>query len=115
MTTTITAADLRNMFARYCRALEAAGMNPPEGFHVGLDEGSKLYGRAFRLYVTGDRVDNPTDGNHYPNGSGHARPPAGPDYLGMTKREAYDTLATIAHTLEDVAYARDRREATTND
>ena len=68
---------------------------------VGLDHGSKHYGRAFRVYLTGIQAE---DGS-YPQGSGHGRPPAGDDFLGMTKRDAFNALADRARALEDVAYA----------
>lgn len=90
-----TNADLHIMLARYVRACEALELIP-DGHRVGLDYGSKTYGRAFRVYMS-------------PPGSyAHHRPPAGRDYLGMTKREAFDTLADRAAALEDVAYAQER-------
>jgi hypothetical protein len=94
----ITTKDLEAQLARYVRACERLGLIP-EGMRVGLDHGSKTYGRAFRVYLTGIRAEDGT----YPNGSGHGRPPAGDDFLGMTKREAFTVLADRARTLEDVA------------
>ena len=109
MTDRITNRDLEGMLGRYVRALESFDMIPA-GYHIGLDHGSTLYGRAFRVYLTGDRV--PVDGvNTFPNGSGHHNPPAGDDFLGMTKREAYNALADRSRVLEDVAYAQERADA----
>lgn len=102
MSNRITTAALEAAFGRYVRACERLGL-VPDGYHVGLDHGSKTYGNAFRVYLTGNRAD---DGS-YPNGSGHSRPPAGDDFLGMTKREAYGRLRERAAVLEDVAYAQE--------
>ena len=104
MTNPITKTELDRAFRRYVDACQTLGLIP-DGFHVVMSTGSKLYGNAYRVALTGDRINDPTDGNHYPNGSGHNRPPAGPDYLGMTKRDAYDALHGRAATLEDVARA----------
>lgn len=100
---TITTKDLEAQFDRYARACDRLGLIP-EGMRVGLDHGSKPAGVAFRVYLTGIPVETP-DGWTYPNGSGHSRPPAGDDFLGMTKREAFTVLADRARTLEDVARA----------
>ena len=101
MTERITTRDLDGMLARYVRACERFGLIP-DGYRVGLDHGSKYYGRAFRVYLVGIRAE---DGS-WPNGSGHGHPPAGRDFIGMTKREAYDTLADRSSVLEDVAHAQ---------
>jgi len=37
--------------------------------------------------------------------SGHAKPPVGDDYLGMTKREAYETLVARTGAVYDTATA----------
>lgn len=89
----ITNEDLRIMLERYQRALDSLGIELGEGERIGLDHGSKTYGRAFRLFLTG------VDG-----GTGHHNPPVGDDFLGMTKREAFETLAERCRTMEDVAY-----------
>ena len=95
---TITNKDLDAVLARYVRACERFDLIP-EGMRVGLDYGSKHYGRAFRVYLTGVRAE---DGS-YPQGSGHRNPPAGDDFLGMTKRGtwAYVALADRARTRND--------------
>lgn len=90
----ITNADLDGMLRRYQAALDALGIQLREGEHIGLDHGSKMYGRAFRLFATG-----------YEGSTGHGRPPVGDDFLGMTKREAFETLATTCRAMEDIAYA----------
>jgi hypothetical protein len=97
---TITNRDLDAVLARYIRACDRLGLIP-EGMRVGLDYGSKTAGVAFRVYLTGVRAE---DGS-YPQGSYHRNPPAGDDFLGMTKREAHTVLADRARALEDVAYA----------
>lgn len=102
----VTDKDLDAVLARYVRACKRLDLIP-EGMRVGLDHGSKTYGRAFRVYLTGIRAE---DGS-YPQGSGHRQPPAGRDFLGMTKREAFNVLAERAWALEDVAYALGLREA----
>ena len=53
--------------------------------HLVLQEGSKTYGRAFRIFFTG--------GSKY--GSGHWQPNGFSDYLGGTKAEAEQSLRKI--------------------
>jgi len=53
--------------------------------HLALQHGSKTYGRAYRIYLTG--------GTKY--GSGHCEPRYFSDYLGMTKDEAANKLRGI--------------------
>jgi hypothetical protein len=53
--------------------------------HLVLQEGSKTYGRAFRIHFTG--------GSKY--GSGHWEPRGFSDYLGGTKAEAERTLRSL--------------------
>jgi hypothetical protein len=92
----ITMTDLRRALEQHVNALAAAGITY-EG-RLGINEGSKTYGRAFRLYRTGIDRGEPT--------SAHYRPPVGDDYLGMTKRDAYDELTGRTRVLWDVAAAR---------
>lgn len=94
----ITDNDLDIMLARYARALDGLRITLNDGERIGLDHGSKTYGRAFRLFVTGEYREDGT------RCTGHSRPPVGDDYLGMTKREAFDTLADRCRVMEDVAY-----------
>jgi len=53
--------------------------------HLVLQEGSRTYGRAFRIHFTG--------GSKY--GSGHWEPRGFSDYLGGTKAEAERTLRSL--------------------
>jgi hypothetical protein len=53
--------------------------------HLVLQEGSKTYGRAFRIFFSG--------GSHY--GSGHWEPRGFSDYLGGTKAEAAQSLRKL--------------------
>ena len=106
MSDRITNEDLDNMLARYTRALKRLGINTgtSDGTTIGMQRGSKTYGIAFRLFTTGGAL-----------GSGHHRPPVGDDYLGMTKREAWDTLATLSRAMEDVAYMLEAQQRMSDD
>jgi hypothetical protein len=53
--------------------------------HLVMQEGSKTYGRAYRIHFTG--------GSKY--GSGHWEPRGFSDYLGGTKAEAERTLRSL--------------------
>lgn len=53
--------------------------------HLVLQEGSKTYGRAWRVFFTG--------GSKY--GSGHCEPRGFSDYLGGTKAEAAQSLRKL--------------------
>jgi hypothetical protein len=53
--------------------------------HLVLQEGSKTYGRAYRVHFTG--------GSKY--GSGHCEPRGFSDYLGGTKAEAAQSLRKL--------------------
>jgi hypothetical protein len=77
------------MLARYVRACERHGL-VTDGDRIGMDHGSVMYGRAFRVYTI-------------PAGStAHHNPPAGNDFLGMTKAEAFHSLAERSSALEAV-------------
>lgn len=104
--TTTTVADVRDAFHRYESALRAYGLIPA-GYRLVLSEGSKTYGNAFRVNLTGERAADGT----YPNGSGHSRPPIGSDYLGMTRSEAAQTLSTMAQCVWDMAHVLKLSEA----
>ena len=104
----ITTKDLERQHSQYVSALKDLGMLP-EGYRIVLEHGSKTYGRAFRIALTGCAVWNEeTQRYDYPNGSGHSYPPTGDDYLGMTKAEAYRTLNAITRTLWAVKNHQDR-------
>lgn len=93
----VTMADLKRALAAHVSALDAIGV-AYDG-HLGITEGSKLYGRAFRLYRTGYLV---TTERGTERTTGHGRPPVGDDYLGMTKREAYNALTARTGVIYDL-------------
>jgi len=106
MTHRITTKDLDRQLEHYVGALIRLGMLP-KGYRIVLSHGSKTYGIAFRINLTGEAVKvggpNATVQYLYPNGSGHDWPPTGDDFLGTTKAEAYQTLNAITRTLWAVA------------
>lgn len=83
----ITTKDVEGALGRYVRALSMNGID----LSVRLDHGSKVNGRAFRIFKAGD---------------GYSAPGTNNGYLGMTKHEAWDTLLTLARMAEDIAYNR---------
>lgn len=85
----ITMGRLTALVAAYKGRLEGEGIMD----ELRLEEGSKLYGQAFRLrFKDGASAIGTSNG-----------------YLGMTKREAYETLTTIIRTLDDIHYIQTRR------
>ena len=81
----VTREELKGSFERYVRALNSLGIHQK----VEMQEGSKTYGNAYRVrHVNGWAT---------PLGTSNG-------YLGMTRREAVDTLHTLARTIEDVLY-----------
>ncbi len=108
MTYRITKAALEQRFENYVNALDCLGMIP-EGYRVVLCHGSKTYGNAYRINLTGTPVWNEAWHRYdYPNGSGHSHPPTGDDFLGMTKAEAHTKLTAITRTLWEVAHHQGR-------
>ena len=108
MSERITTKDLDRQLTQYVNALKDLEMLPA-GHRIVLDHGSKTYGRAFRIALTGEPVYNVEKGWYeYPNGSGHSFPPTGDDYLGMTKAEAYRTLNAITRALWSVKAHQNR-------
>ena len=100
---TITKKDVEAVFVRYWEACHRLGLiATAPGVEPGptrwqrstdrlvLSKGSKTYGNAWRVHFA--EADS---------GALH-RPPAGDDYLGFTKSEAFDNLALRAAVLEDV-------------
>lgn len=83
----ITMKDLHQVLAVLKGALEVEGINTP----LRLDEGSKVNGRAFRLYF-----EDGTSCVGTSNG-----------FLGWTKKEAYETMWTILRTIQDMWYLHD--------
>lgn len=91
MSDRITAGDVRSALAHYVDAMERYGITY-DGT-IGLQVGSKTYGIGWRVY----RV---------PTGeTGHWDPPIGSDFLGMTAREAYETLTNRTRVMHDMAQA----------
>lgn len=82
----ITVAMVRNAYARFCRAAEGWGYEPSSWF---MTEGSN--GEAWRVGRT--KCVGPMI-------------PGVDDYgiIGYSRREAFDTLSTIARTLETLEY-----------
>jgi hypothetical protein len=70
----------------------------PNETKIVLDKGSKTYGRAYRLYTTGNLAEAV--------GWSHKPLHLGDGYLGITKREAYLSLRAILRTLEAVRGTR---------
>jgi len=91
MSKRITIKDVRPALENYAEACKEAGL-VPEGMHVILQEGSQTYGRAWRVYLTGDMVKDAEGRSTWPKGSGYSRPPVGDDYLGWTAAEAHAAL-----------------------
>ena len=100
MSNQITMRDLDVQLDRYVANLTALGI-AYDG-HIGIQHGSKINGIAFRLYHTGYPVPD-GNGGQRPT-TGHANPPVGSDFLGMTKREAWEALIAINTVLSDVAW-----------
>jgi len=83
---TITNQDLNAAFARYHHALWALGI---EAGTLALINGSKTYGNSFKaVYV------DPENGGH------RDAPGTFSGYLGMTRRETYDSLQNLARAFE---------------
>ena len=79
----ITKADLRGMLERVARAMQSADLDVS---HLHLEQGSKTYGRAYRLYLrdpqTGGLSNVPGVWND--------------GYLGTTRSEAAQSLDMLA-------------------
>jgi len=88
---TITNEHLDGALNRYAAACERLGLT--DGRTIVLSHGSKANGIAYRVNLRATE------------GSGHHNPPAGDDFLGFTKRDAFEKLADRARVLEDVARA----------
>ena len=81
MTERYTKKDVQNAFALLCETAEKVGVKAPGDEWV-LQTGSRTYGNAYRIF----RVDLPGTGLRDLGFT------AGTGYLGMTAREAWDTL-----------------------
>lgn len=95
----ITKAELDGAFGRFCRAAKSNGFDT-DGW--GYETGNKTYGVSYKL-LTRTNDESYLNPRHYFELSGW-----GKNYLGMTAREAYDTLHTLIVALENVSYLRDR-------
>lgn len=103
-----TSKDVRRIFDQYEELVKEYGLIRP-GYNLTLDEGSKTYGRAYRVYEVADRSlwgkkgdQNSYDGEY---GSGHYEPTIGYNYLGMTAREAHDAIADRMRMVYDIVRA----------
>jgi hypothetical protein len=102
MMETITKTDLDRALQAHKSALVALwdclGLPGIEDAAITVAEGSKAYGRAYRLHSL-------------KTGSGGLYdPPLGGDYLGMTKREAYDALVSRTSFIWEVVALKDRAD-----
>ncbi len=91
----IITKDVNAAFRRYVTACEALN-HVASDQEVVLTTGSKVNGIAFRVALVSLSPGRT---------SGHYAPPAGDDFLGMTKSEAFYRLADRASVLEDVQRA----------
>ncbi|MEE6286570.1 hypothetical protein V2J52_02755 [Georgenia sp. MJ173] len=89
-----TLADVRATFAHAKRTAESIGVDGADRWV--LQEGSKTYGRAWRIYCR-----DPETGGLY----------GASDYLGTTRTEAERTLRGIAHGMIVAAETVRAREA----
>lgn len=84
-----TIQQVRGAAVRYSEALRELGMLADDERLI-LNEGSRTYGRAWRINLV------------RPGSGAEFSPPAGSDFLGWTKAEAWQTLADRAAVLADV-------------
>lgn len=91
MSKRVTQKELDVAFEQYIKTLR--DLNMPLKGKPALFAGSKVNGRAYRLFLLDDK------GSQMPcPGTGHN------GYLGMTKGEAYDTLWTMVRVAQDILY-----------
>jgi len=98
-----TRADVERALTSYAETIDRAGelglRLKRDGARLVLEQGSKTYGRAWRLYETGFV-------NYYVDqegpSTGYSRPIVGSEYLGMTAREAYEAITTRHRVVADV-------------
>jgi hypothetical protein len=91
--------NIREALAHHRAALMALGITYDGTLCV--SEGSVTYGNAFRIYRTHVTVIDPAT-NEPRTSTGHYSPPVGDDFLGMTKRDAYNNLTARTRVLWDV-------------
>jgi len=96
-----TSADVERALTSYAETIDRAGelglRLKRDGARLVLEQGSKTYGRAWRLYETGQ----PNDTTGQPC-TGYYGPLVGSDYLGMTAREAHEAITTRHRVVADV-------------
>lgn len=97
----ITSADMQSVIRQYQHAIEMVTGELPE---LSYQEGSKTYGNSFRLHHIGRDKDGQETGPTSCWGTYDG-------FLGWTKREAYETLSTIASTIYDVRYFQRENES----
>jgi len=89
----VTKNDLYSAFEAYTSVIEGLYSQPHDKGKPALIEGSKVDGRAYRLYYVGPKGEQ----NYYPGTSGNG-------YLGTTKKEAYETLWIMYTTAVSVKH-----------
>jgi len=89
MANTITTKDLDSAVQNYVRTLASSGITGD----FWMQTGNKVNGVAFRLYMN----------------DGTIAPGTVSGYLGMTRREAYNMLHTLARMAADVAYYQNEK------
>ena len=96
MSERITTHQLEQLVRMISEEMRWAGLLP-EGTKVILEQGSKTYGRAYRIYTV-----------NYDKHGGYSDSPLhlGDGFLGATKREAWIALRSILRTFEAVRSAK---------
>jgi hypothetical protein len=111
MSDRITVKDVRALLDSVKRAAISAGIDEASRWH--LEVGSKTYGNAWRIWLAHEDYERavrspvgalPEDLD--PGWSAHYSPIVR-DYLGMTAREAFDTLNTLRNAFHAVTWARE--------
>jgi hypothetical protein len=87
-------SDLEAAFGRYARSLAVMKPAPKAGHTLTLIHGSKPNGQSYRAVWRDDVSGGWSQGPGTVDG-----------HLGMTKREAYNTLRHLARAFEDAGYA----------
>lgn len=92
----VTTHQLEQLVKMISEEMRWAGLLP-ESTKVVFEQGTKTYGRAYRIYTV-----------NYDKGGGYMDSPLhlGDGYLGMTKREAWIALRAILRTFEAVRRAK---------
>ena len=97
-----TVKDVRRLFDQYEELVKEYDLIRP-GYNLTLDEGSKTYGRAYRVYEVADRsLWGKKDEDGWEYGSGHYEPTLADSYLRMTAQEAMDNLIIRRRMIYDM-------------